>query len=802
MRTAVCIIAALLCSDVAWADSLRATREQSLREVSHAVQIRISEGIATCVVHRQFENSGSVADEAGLDIDLPAGAAATGLRIRARDRWFAAELMEREKAAALYEELTGFAPYAPKDPALLQWQWADKLHLQVFPVMPGQVSTVEYTLTVPTTYAHGRYWLSYPRVNEDSAEHGSSKPLATPTIVVRPGWGYARTPVTVDGRRAAPETPVVLAAPGHEDWQDLVKADPSASYVASAIVVPESSHTRRSIDTLRLALDINHTYQGDLVVELVTPRGERVAIHQRGGGTKNDLKGKYTVKVPPGTPGAGRWRLVVSDHAALDVGTLNGWTLAFGSGADATTVDAADTPVFIPDARESAADAGVAPISVAPPPIDVMTARLGRAVASGAHAFARLEVDVAPELSKLPTRAQVVFVVDASYSIGAKKLAAELATLRAYATHVPDAQFEIIAYRRRAARVFNTFVPAAELDEKLRQAAASRALDLGNGSALEAGAALVARVLKARPGPRRVVLLTDDLLRSSLSPDEVLSSLKPIPTDTVVHGIVPELDDRYSLERDDEHALAELATHHHGIFATLRGFAGSTPKELVPVVLELVRPIRVDRLSAGGFSLETTSLREGDGLRAWLAADTAPSHVVLTGQLWSDPVRRKVAATSEFSRATAAWVFGSDQHQDLSPDEMMKLALFGRAVSPVTSYVAFEPGTRPSSVGFGTGRGSLALSSFGSGAGRLGAGSVRQPPDLARLIDGRACVAAHKPPSGWHVTLAIETTYDEIVDISTQSTGAFAECLVETAWQVRLDSRFDLRRESFVVELG
>src|SRR5262249_6512678 len=148
----------------AHADVLHATRGQPLAEVTHTVDIRIEDGVATYRVRRVFANPGLVADEAGLAIDLPAGAAATGLRIRAHDTWFDGELMERDRAAALYPELTGLGAYKPKDPALLQWQWADKLYLQVFPVMPGGVSTVEYTLTVPTRYDAGRYWVSYPRV--------------------------------------------------------------------------------------------------------------------------------------------------------------------------------------------------------------------------------------------------------------------------------------------------------------------------------------------------------------------------------------------------------------------------------------------------------------------------------------------------------------------------------------------------------------------------------------------------------------------------------------------------------------
>ena len=74
----------LLAPLAARADELRTAREQPLAEVAHTVEIRIADGVATYKVRRQFANRGTVADEAGLAIDLPSGAAATGLRIRAR----------------------------------------------------------------------------------------------------------------------------------------------------------------------------------------------------------------------------------------------------------------------------------------------------------------------------------------------------------------------------------------------------------------------------------------------------------------------------------------------------------------------------------------------------------------------------------------------------------------------------------------------------------------------------------------------------------------------------------------------
>jgi subtilisin-like proprotein convertase family protein len=794
----------------AHADVLRASREQPMFEVSHAVDIRIADGVATYTVRRMFSNPGTVADQVVLELGLPYGAAATGLRIRAADRWYDGVLMERDQAAALYHEMTGFGAHAPKDPALLAWMWADKLSLQVFPVMPGAVSTVEYTLTAPTRYEGGRYFVSYPRVAADAQDGDGQRAnlrLATPIITVHPAWGNATTAIIVDGKRVAPDSPVVLTPPVREPWADVVEADSAASYVASTIEIPASSHTTKTFGKTIVELALAHTFQSDLEVELLTPQNKRIKLHDRKGGGANDLRGTFTLELPKGTTGAGTWRLIVSDHAALDTGTLDHWSLTLGEGKDATTVASADTPVFVPDAPESASDAGVAAISVVPPPIATWTARLGRVVASSAHAFSRLEVDVAPQLVPTPVRPQVVFVVDSSYSQGEAGVAAQLDLLAAYLTHVPDAQVELVTYRRRAQRVFSRFVPAKELALAIAAAKTRGAFALGNGSALDEGARLAVTALADRKGPRRVVIATDELARTTLTPALALAALAALSTDTVVHVVVPRLDgdDRPSLERHDDAAFAGLATRHHGIYVDVQGLPAKTLKELAPIALELVRPTRIEKLAiTGGFTVERDVLREGDGLR--LMRDTthreAPTRVVLTGKLWSDPVRREVATTAAFSRDTAAFVFGADEHQGLSPAEQMVVALAGRAVSPVTSYVAAEPGTRPSTIGLDLatlGHGGYGTIGHGYGGGGLGMG--REQPDLRSLIDASHCIATVRPTTAWAVDLSIETTKDEIVDVIAQTRGPLAACLVEAAWSVRLDTRFTLDREQFAVHL-
>jgi hypothetical protein len=178
----------------------------------------------------------------------------------------------------------------------------------------------------------------------------------------------------------------------------------------------------------------------------------------------------------------------------------------------------------------------------------------------------------------------------------------------------------------------------------------------------------------------------------------------------------------------------------------------------------------------------------------------APDSVTVSGKIWGDAFKRVVSVDAGFSRATAGWVFSEDEHGELSDAEQMKVAMMGRAVSPVTSYIAVEPGTRPSTIGLeGTiGHGSGTGSGYGVGSGRGGMRG-RVKPDLRALVDAgaRACIAKHKPAAGWQVRLDAESTKDEIVDVIPQVGDKLpiTPCLVEAVWAVRLDDSFNLERE-------
>jgi hypothetical protein len=148
---------------------------------------------------------------------------------------------------------------------------------------------------------------------------------------------------------------------------------------------------------------------------------------------------------------------------------------------------------------------------------------------------------------------------------------------------------------------------------------------------------------------------------------------------------------------------------------------------------------------------------------------------------------------------------------ELTDPEMMVLARMGHAASPVTSFLAIEPGVRPSTeglepeiglIGEAFGVGGLGLSGVGEGGGGYGA------PD--RLVDvlksaiapaWKACGGAGKK-----ARVAVETTLAEVVDVSgARIMGGddprLARCLAEAAWGVELTSAFHDEHRTFVVDL-
>lgn len=79
---------------------------------------------------------------------------------------------------------------------------------------------------------------------------------------------------------------------------------------------------------LSVAVDIRHTYQGNLRVDLVAPDGTLFNLRNRTGGSANDIVATFSVDASA-KPANGVWKLRVNDNAAGDTGTLRSWNLKF-----------------------------------------------------------------------------------------------------------------------------------------------------------------------------------------------------------------------------------------------------------------------------------------------------------------------------------------------------------------------------------------------------------------------------------------------------------------------------------------
>ena len=78
--------------------------------------------------------------------------------------------------------------------------------------------------------------------------------------------------------------------------------------------------------TAKVAVNIVHTYIGDLVVDLIAPDGSVYILHNRAGGSADNINQTYTVNLSTEAAN-GTWRLRVRDAAAADTGYLNAWTI-------------------------------------------------------------------------------------------------------------------------------------------------------------------------------------------------------------------------------------------------------------------------------------------------------------------------------------------------------------------------------------------------------------------------------------------------------------------------------------------
>nr|WP_225444833.1 proprotein convertase P-domain-containing protein [Pseudomarimonas arenosa] len=89
-----------------------------------------------------------------------------------------------------------------------------------------------------------------------------------------------------------------------------------------------SGRSGNAPSTLKVNVTIYHTYKGDLKVDLIAPDGSVYVLHNRSGGSADNVIGTFTVNASSELAN-GTWKLRVNDNANGDTGYLDKWSLQF-----------------------------------------------------------------------------------------------------------------------------------------------------------------------------------------------------------------------------------------------------------------------------------------------------------------------------------------------------------------------------------------------------------------------------------------------------------------------------------------
>ncbi|MDG9678014.1 S8 family serine peptidase [Micromonospora sp. DH14] len=143
---------------------------------------------------------------------------------------------------------------------------------------------------------------------------------ATPNVVGNPGSGSPNLLLYV-GTGSTPPPPTGCTGTNGTD----VSIPDAGSAVTSSITISGCGRNASSASTV--AVNIVHTYRGDLVIDLLAPDGSSYRLKNSSSSDSADnVNATYTVNVS-GEAADGIWRLQVRDTYSADTGYINTWTL-------------------------------------------------------------------------------------------------------------------------------------------------------------------------------------------------------------------------------------------------------------------------------------------------------------------------------------------------------------------------------------------------------------------------------------------------------------------------------------------
>lgn len=163
------------------------------------------------------------------------------------------------------------------------------------PATPG--STALLTVNTSITTTPGDYTLTVT---------GTSGDLQKTRVVSLRVWPKG----TVSVPYSSTDTPISIP-------------DADAKGASSVIHVPQ----HMALQEVAVDLNVTHTWIGDLIVSLTSPNGTLIVLHDRAGGSEDNIQTTYSLNDFNGEDTAGDWILHISDNVGTDIGTLDDWTL-------------------------------------------------------------------------------------------------------------------------------------------------------------------------------------------------------------------------------------------------------------------------------------------------------------------------------------------------------------------------------------------------------------------------------------------------------------------------------------------
>ncbi|WP_444949430.1 S8 family peptidase [Micromonospora ureilytica] len=143
---------------------------------------------------------------------------------------------------------------------------------------------------------------------------------ATPNVVSNPGSGSPNLLLYVGDGGTTPPPTGCTGTNGTD-----VSIPDAGSAVTSSITISGCGRNASSASTV--AVNIVHTYRGDLVIDLLAPDGSSYRLKNSSTSDSADnVNATYTVNVS-GEATDGIWRLQVRDTYSADTGYINTWTL-------------------------------------------------------------------------------------------------------------------------------------------------------------------------------------------------------------------------------------------------------------------------------------------------------------------------------------------------------------------------------------------------------------------------------------------------------------------------------------------